>query len=248
MLCLHGYPESSRMWVGLMEALAAAGRRGVAPDLYGLGDSEPTRLPQTFETNLEALTGFVDELGLERVAICVHDWGGFVGLAWACDHPDSVEALVISDTGFFADGKWHGMAEAVRSEQGEQLVAGDRPRRLRRSAALLGRGRLQRRRHRRLLGSRSPTGAASGRRSSSTARWTSPSSPAGRASWASSGSRRCCSGAARTRSRRSPGAHRFEREIPDAKLVVIEGAGHFVFEERRERCVDEIAGFLAGRG
>ena len=40
---LHGYPESSRMWVPLMEALADAGRRSIAPDLYGLGDSADDR-------------------------------------------------------------------------------------------------------------------------------------------------------------------------------------------------------------
>ena len=38
-VCVHGFPESSRMWEPLMAELAAAGRRSVAPDLYGLGDS-----------------------------------------------------------------------------------------------------------------------------------------------------------------------------------------------------------------
>ena len=66
--------------------------------------------------------GLIDALDLGPVALVVHDWGGFVGLAWACEHPDRVEALVISDAGFFADGKWHGMAQAMRSEQGEELV------------------------------------------------------------------------------------------------------------------------------
>ena len=44
-------------------------------------------------------------------------WGGLIGLRWACEHPDAVEALVISSTGFFPDGKWHGMAKAL-SEPG----------------------------------------------------------------------------------------------------------------------------------
>ena len=42
------------------------------------------------------------------------------------------------------------------------------------------------------------------------------------------------------------GAKRFERELADARLVAIEGAGHFVFDERRERCVTEVLAFLAG--
>ena len=32
---------------------------------------------------------------------------------------------MISDTGFFPDGRWHGMAQSLRTEgQGEQLVDG----------------------------------------------------------------------------------------------------------------------------
>ena len=55
----------------------------------------------------------------------VHDWGGLIGLRWACEHPDAGEALVISSSGFFPDGKWHGMAKALRTpEVGEQRVAG----------------------------------------------------------------------------------------------------------------------------
>ena len=53
----------------------------------------------------------------------VHDWGGLIGLRWACDHPGAARALAISDTGFFPDGKWHGMAKALRTEgEGEQFM------------------------------------------------------------------------------------------------------------------------------
>ena len=44
------------------------------------------------------------------------------------------------------------------------------------------------------------------------------------------------------------GAHRFQREIPDAKLVVLEGAGHFVYADEPSRCAGEVAGFLAASG
>ncbi len=120
-LCVHGFPESSRMWEPLMRALSAE-RRCVAPDLYCLGDSADPG-PATFERNLRTLGELHTELALGPVALVVHDWGGFVGLAWACEHPDLIDALVISNTGFFSDGRWHGMAEAMRSPQGEELVA-----------------------------------------------------------------------------------------------------------------------------
>ena len=170
-VCLHGFPESSHMWSGLLEALADTGRPALAPDLYALGDSAQFG-PATFENSLARFAEWIEQRQLGRVAIVVHDWGGFVGLAWACDHPDRVAALVISDAGFFADGKWHGMADAMRSDQGESLGRRARARQLRRDAQRRRPG-LRRRRRSTRTGRRSPTAAASGRRSSSIARWTS---------------------------------------------------------------------------
>jgi haloalkane dehalogenase len=123
-LLVHGYPESSHMWRDVLPALAAAGFHALAPDLPGFGDSEPDP-PGTWERHVEALERFRAGRGLDRVALVVHDWGGLIGLRWACDHPDAVWALGISSTGFFADGQWHGLAQAMQVEgQGEQLVDG----------------------------------------------------------------------------------------------------------------------------
>jgi haloalkane dehalogenase len=41
------------------------------------------------------------------------------------------------------------------------------------------------------------------------------------------------------------GAHRFERELPDTELVVIEGTGHFVWDEAPRGCAEALTGFLA---
>ena len=124
MVLLHGYPESSFMWEEVLPPLAAAGFHALAPDLAGFGDSEPDP-PGTWARHVEALERFRTQQGLDRLALVVHDWGGLIGLRWACDHPGVPWALVISDTGFFSDGKWHGLAEAMRTpEQGEQLVDG----------------------------------------------------------------------------------------------------------------------------
>ena len=40
------------------------------------------------------------------------------------------------------------------------------------------------------------------------------------------------------------GAHRFERELADTELVVIEGAGHFIWDEHPERCAGALTAFL----
>jgi haloalkane dehalogenase len=122
-LLVHGYPNSSYLWRDVLPAIAAAGWRAIAPDLPGYGDS-PADPPGTWERHVEALERFRSELGLDRVALIVHDWGGLIGLRWACEHQDAIRALVISDTGFFPDGKWHGLADIMRAEgQGEELMA-----------------------------------------------------------------------------------------------------------------------------
>ena len=240
---LHGFPESSLMWGRTMETLAAAGRRSIAPDMFGLGESGADA-PTTFEENLSAFADFLDALELDRVAVVVHDWGGFVGLAWACDHPERVAALVISDTGFFADGKWHGMAEAIRGEQGEEIVAA-----------------LDRDGFAGVLRGSASDGAFSD--AAIDAYWTPfERGHGGRATlefYRSMDFEKLAPWQGKLGELGAPtlllwgeadefapiaGAHRFQREIPGSDLVAIEGAGHFVFDERPERCAREVAEFL----
>jgi haloalkane dehalogenase len=46
-----------------------------------------------------------------------------IGLRWACEHPDAVAGLVISNTGFFPDIEWVAIAKTMRTPiQGEALV------------------------------------------------------------------------------------------------------------------------------
>ena len=122
MLCIHGWPQSSYMWRHLLPALASVGRRALAPDLPGFGDSPPDP-PGTFERHVEAVERLRRLIGLDRVVLVVHDTGGLIGLRWACDHPDAVAGLVISNTGFFPDHEWIEIAKTMQTPiQGEALV------------------------------------------------------------------------------------------------------------------------------
>ena len=237
---VHGYPESSRMWLEVMDALAAAGRRCVAPDLYGLGDSGEDA-PTTFETNLTAFTALLEALEIERAAVVVHDWGGFIGLAWASTHPAAVDALVISDTGFFSDGKWHEMGKAMRDEQGEAVVAA-----------------IDRDGFAAMLRSAGPFDDAA-----IDAYWAPFEDGRGRPStldfYRSMDFEKLAPYEGGLAELRVPtlllwgeddpfaplaAARRFEREIPGSELVAVEGAGHFVYTEQPERCAREIVAFL----
>jgi haloalkane dehalogenase len=111
------------MWREALPALGGAGWRAVAPDFSGYGDSEPEP-PGSWERHVEALERFLRALELRRVALITHDWGALIGLRWACHNPTSVTALVVSNNGgFFVDRDHHELAKAMRTPgKGEQLI------------------------------------------------------------------------------------------------------------------------------
>lgn len=115
-LFLHGNPDSSEIWSGVIPALSRH-YRCLAPDLPGFGYSTA---PDDFDFSLDGLAGFVDDLvtaiGItEPLNLVVHDIGGPYGLAWAVKHPHKVRRLVIMNTVFSSDYQWHRMAKLWRT-------------------------------------------------------------------------------------------------------------------------------------
>jgi len=97
-LLLHGVPETSSVWRDVAPALAADGRRVLAPDLPGLGGSSYTG-PFDMASVAAQVLALVDaELPGRRVDLVGHDWGGSVALALAAAHPDRVRRLVVANT------------------------------------------------------------------------------------------------------------------------------------------------------
>src|SRR3954467_4117727 len=76
-LFLHGFPTSSYLWRNVLPQAAEAGWGAVPPDLPGFGDS-PADLPGTWHRQVEHVERFRQALGLDTVALGVHDWGGLI--------------------------------------------------------------------------------------------------------------------------------------------------------------------------
>ena len=239
-LLVHGYPESSYMWRDVLPALAESGRYAIAPDLAGFGDSEPDP-PGSWERHVESIERLRRELGIERCLLVVHDWGGLIGLRWACEHPEAIEALVLSSTGFFPDGRWSGMAEALRaSGTGEQVVAA-----------------LDRDGFGGLLLALSPSMSEEAideywkayadrprRRGQLELYRSGDFEQLARYDLASLDVPVLLVWGETDEFAPVAGAYRFERELSDTELVVIDGAGHFVWEDAPEACAAALTGFL----
>ncbi|MFN8163073.1 MAG: alpha/beta hydrolase [Solirubrobacterales bacterium] len=77
-LCLHGWPQHWYEWRHLMPALADR-HRVLALDLRGFGWSDAPRDGYEKEDMATDVLAVLDELGLERVKLVGHDWGGWIG-------------------------------------------------------------------------------------------------------------------------------------------------------------------------
>ena len=246
MLALHGYPESSWVWRKALEAAAAEGWRGIAPDLPGFGDSPPAR-PGTWERHVEGLARLHEGLELGPVVLMAHDWGGLIGLRWACDNPGVVRALVLSATGFFPDGRWHGMARSLRAEgSGEQLVA----EMTRQSFGALMEW-ASREIDRRTIDEFWKCFDGDERRRAQLELYRSGDFEklepyAGQLG--ELGVPMLLLWGEEDQFAPLTGAHRFRSEIPGAELVMLEGVGHFVWIDASQRALAELRRFLRGLG
>jgi haloalkane dehalogenase len=99
-VCFHGNPSWAYLYRKMIGPLAGAGYRVVVPDYGGFGRSDkPTdRRWYTFDRHCELVAGLLGGLNLTDATVIVHDWGGPIGLRWTVSHADQVGALVILNT------------------------------------------------------------------------------------------------------------------------------------------------------
>jgi haloalkane dehalogenase len=99
----HGEPTWAYLYRKVARPLLESGRRVIAVDMPGFGRSDkPTeRGWYTYDRHTEHVAAVLEGLALSGATVVVQDWGGPVGLRWAVEHDAQVARLVILNTGLF---------------------------------------------------------------------------------------------------------------------------------------------------
>jgi pimeloyl-ACP methyl ester carboxylesterase len=106
LLLLHGFPTSSHMFRNLIPALADR-YHVIAPDYPGYGQSESpdhTKFNYTFDRYGELVDGLLDQLGVDRYAMYVMDYGAPVGWRLALKHPERITGLIVQNGNAYDEG------------------------------------------------------------------------------------------------------------------------------------------------
>src|SRR5271167_1600128 len=110
LILLHGYAETSLMWVPIIPVLAER-FTVIAPDLPGIGDSAIPAGGLDMKTAAIRIHALARSLGVQKAEVVGHDIGLMVAYAYAALFSAEVEKLVVMDAFLPGVGGW----EAVHS-------------------------------------------------------------------------------------------------------------------------------------
>jgi haloalkane dehalogenase len=102
-VCFHGEPTWAYLYRKMLGPLVEGGHRVICPDYAGFGRSDkPTdRGWYSYDRHVELVGAVLAGLDLSGAVVVVQDWGGPIGLRWAMENAERVGALVILNTGLF---------------------------------------------------------------------------------------------------------------------------------------------------
>ncbi|MBV6446925.1 MAG: Haloalkane dehalogenase [Nitrosomonas sp.] len=106
LLLLHGFPTSSHMFRNLIPQLSDR-YHVIAPDYPGFGQSampDRDKFAYTFDNYAQIVDKLMQQLGVNRYAIYVMDYGAPVGFRLASSHPERVTALIVQNGNAYNEG------------------------------------------------------------------------------------------------------------------------------------------------
>jgi haloalkane dehalogenase len=99
-LLMHGEPSWCFLYRHMIPVLVDAGLRCVAPDLVGFGrsDKPAERADYTYARHVAWMQAFFDATALDAVTLVGQDWGGLIGLRLVAAHPERFARVVAANT------------------------------------------------------------------------------------------------------------------------------------------------------
>lgn len=99
-LLLHGEPSWSYLYREMIRALADAGHRCVAPDLVGFGrsDKPAARGDYSYQAHVDWMRALIEQLDLRDITLFGQDWGGLIGLRLAAEEEHRFARIVAANT------------------------------------------------------------------------------------------------------------------------------------------------------
>lgn len=99
LIFLHGWRSSKEAWLPVAHLMENAGYRLIFMDLPGFGASETPKRPYTLHDYAETVRLFAEKLGLEIRAVIGHSAGARIAVKLAAEHPDFMDKLVLVASG-----------------------------------------------------------------------------------------------------------------------------------------------------
>jgi pimeloyl-ACP methyl ester carboxylesterase len=104
-ILLHGYTESSHMWLPLIDKLSKD-HLVIAPDLRGFGQSGLPQGPYTKSVMAQDVHALATSLGIKSAKVVGHDIGLMVAYAYAAQYPQEVSKIALMDAFLPGVGNW----------------------------------------------------------------------------------------------------------------------------------------------
>lgn len=104
-ILLHGYAQTSHMWLPLIAELAKT-HTVIAPDLRGFGGSSRPETGYDKKTMAQDVHALAASLGVDHAAVVGHDIGLMVAYAYAAQYPSEVDRIVLMDAFLPGVGDW----------------------------------------------------------------------------------------------------------------------------------------------
>jgi haloalkane dehalogenase len=100
-LMLHGEPSWSYLYRKMIPIFVDAGYRAIAPDLVGFGKSDKPSAKEayTYQNHVDWMRGFLEALDLKNITLVCQDWGSLLGLRLVGEHSERFSRVVLANGG-----------------------------------------------------------------------------------------------------------------------------------------------------